>query len=172
LTAKAFHIHLHHDKHFSLPMHIDMPVGEPILFANQMKTMFTAICAIGIAVAQTARADDLTAGELKSLTKKFVIPRIDYKDAYGIEVLEFLRLKIWTTIFEEKTVEPAHEYRCNPERLFTKIDFKRDNVKLGEALNEITKQLNIDWKIEKGRIVFTDVVAPKNEDANRVPGSS
>lgn len=136
-----------------------------------MKTLLTAICAIGIAVAQTARADDLTAGELKSLTETFVIPRIDYKDAYGIEVLEFLRLKIWTTIFEEKTVEPAHEYRCNPERLFTKIDCKLYNIKLGEALNEITKQLNIDWKIEKGRIVFTDVVAPKNENPSEQAGA-
>jgi hypothetical protein len=133
-----------------------------------MKNSITALFAIGLLVATPVRGEDTATKELQVLTKTFVIPRIDYKDTYGIEVIEFLRLKVWTASFLDRTFKPAHEYRCNPERLFTKITFKRNNVELGAALTEVTKQLNITWKVEHGRIVFEDSPASKNDgDANK-----
>ncbi len=132
-----------------------------------MKNLIAVLFAIGFLVTPTVRGENTATKELQELTKTFVIPRIDYKDTYGIEVIEFLRLKVWTASFLDRTVKPAHEYRCNPERLFTKITYKRGNVELGAALTEVTKQLNITWKVEDGRIVFEDSPASPSKPAPR-----
>lgn len=132
-----------------------------------MKNSIAALFAIGFLVAPTVRGEDVATKELQELTKTFVIPRIDYEDTHGIEVIEFLRLKVWTAHFIDRTFEPAHEYRCNPERLFTKITFQRANVELGAALTEVTKQLKITWKVEDGRIVFEDLPASGIGNANK-----
>ena len=107
-------------------------------------------------------------GSLEKIVKAIVIPRINYDQTTGVEVLEFIRTKIWSIHPPDGDgTRPAHEYRCSPERLLKTITVKRQNISYGDALNEVCGQLALSWRIDRGKIVFADAPLPKQTTANK-----
>lgn len=94
---------------------------------------------------------------LEKIAKTIVIPRIDYERATGVEVLEFIRSRVWSIHpIDGDGTRPAHEYRCSPDRLLKTITLKRQNISYGDALSEACRQLGLSWKIDRGKIIFAD----------------
>ena len=102
------------------------------------------------------------------IAKNIVIPRIEYVDATGVEILEFVRYKIWSVEHPNaETAKPAHEYRCDPDRLLKRITFRRQNLSYGDVLSGVCKELGLTWSIERGKIVFTDANAQEKKKSEQ-----
>ena len=102
------------------------------------------------------------------IAKNIVIPRIEYVDATGVEILEFVRYKIWSVeLLDGETTRLAHEYRCSPDRLLKKITFRRQNLTYADALSGVCKELGLTWSIERGKIVFTDANAQEKKKSEQ-----
>ena len=124
-------------------------------------------------VCEAEQQNDSAAERLNKITKIIVIPRIEYEQATGVEILEFIRSRVWSiNLIDGDAPRPAHEYRCNPDRLLKKITFKRENVSYGDALTEVCLELGITWAIERGTIVISDAVAPNRKKSEQVGGGN
>ena len=124
-------------------------------------------------VGEAEQRNNPAAERLGKLAKSIVIPRIEYEQATGVEILEFIRSKVWSiNLIDGDAPRPAHEYRCNPDRLLKTITFKRQNVSYGDALTEVCRELGTTWAIERGTIVISDAVAPNRKKSEQVGGGN
>jgi hypothetical protein len=109
----------------------------------------------------------------RDMISSSVLPRIDYTNTSGVEILEFIRSGIWDTNYlDQDTARPAFEYRCSPERLLKKITFKKINISCQGALSEVCMLLKITMGIEQGKIVFNDATVIGSKSENHADGKT
>ena len=123
-----------------------------------MKSLYTLtafVLMIGTVAAQSW--NNPSKAFIEKALNGIVLPQIEYEDSSGLEVLEFIRYRVWDThFFDEEAARVAFEFRCSPERLLKEITFKAKNISCGVALNEVCLKLEITWAVQQGKIVFTD----------------
>lgn len=95
--------------------------------------------------------------EIERKVRVLIIPNLEFEAASGLEILEFIRIKLWETeSFEGEAVRMSYEFRISPESLSKSISIRETGLTCRDALDLVCGRLGIAWRIEKGRIVFTD----------------
>jgi hypothetical protein len=143
--------------------------ASTLAFASKMKIIQTMVALLLFAQHGAAEQPNIPAAtRLDELTKIILIPRINYEKSPGVEILEFIRSKIWSiSLIDGDSPRPAHKYQCSPDRLLKQITFKHQNVSYGDALTKVCQELGITWSVERGTIVFSDVDVPDQKKSEQ-----